>query len=340
MLVSVILPVFNAELYLKESIDSILNQTYQNFELIIINDNSNDYSKQIILNYNDKRIHYYENLKNEGLVFTLNRGLKIAKGIFIIRMDADDVSLPFRFKKQVDFLNLNQDVDLVGSLYYTIDKNGKVLNRVKYPLKYEDIKFGLLFNSVLCHPSIMFRRKLIDLNYFIYENEYFPAEDYHLWTILIQNIKIGNINDYLILYRIHDSQISNQKIMEQSKIATNIRVNYLLTMYPKFTKSKNALLEFIMPNNDFKYEYFIESLYVFNSIYNTEKNIYIKRKIFDLFYSYIYLNYKKHPIIINDFKKTDIYKKSSLSMKQMIKYELMKLNKFSNSFFLKFNFVL
>jgi len=310
MLVSVILPVYNADLYLKEAIDSILNQTYQNFELIIINDKSTDNSKHIISNYTDKRINYYENLKNEGLVYTLNRCLKIAKGIFITRMDADDISLPLRFKKQVDFLKLYQEIDLIGSNYYTIDKNGKVLNRVKYPLNYEDIKFGLLFNSVLCHPSIMFRRKLIDLNYFIYENEYFPAEDYHLWTSLIQNIKIGNINDYLILYRIHDSQISNQKIYEQNKIATNIRVNYLLTMYPKFTSKKNALSYFFMHNNEFKYEYFIESLFVFNSIYNTEKNSYLKRKILDLFCSYIYTNFKKQPIIIKDFKKSKIYKNS------------------------------
>jgi len=320
MLISVILPVFNAELYLKESIDSILNQTYQNFELIIINDKSTDSSKDIILNYSDKRINYYENLKNEGLVFTLNRGLKIAKGIFITRMDADDVSLPFRFKKQVDFLKSNQDIDLIGSFYYTIDKNGKVLNRVKYPLNHDDIKFGLIFNSVLCHPSIMFRRKLIDLNYFFYENEYFPAEDYYLWTCLVNKIKIGNINDFLLLYRIHDLQISTHKIQDQNIKASSIRINYLLSIYPNFSSSKNALLEFMIPTNEFKYEYYIESLLIFNSIYNSETNIHLKRKIFELFYIYIILYHKNYPFMIRDFKKSQIYKKTFFTIEYFKSY--------------------
>jgi glycosyltransferase involved in cell wall biosynthesis len=310
MLVSVILPVFNSDLYLKESIDSILNQTYQNFELIIINDNSTDNSKQIIFNYTDNRINYYENLKNEGLVFTLNRGLKIAKGDFIARMDADDISLPFRFKKQVDFLNLYQDIDLIGSNYCTIDKNGKILNRVKYPLNHEDIKFGLLFNSVICHPSIMFRRQIVDSNIFVYKNEYFPAEDYYLWTTLVSKIKIRNIDVFLLFYRIHDSQISKRKIQDQKLMASYICVYYLLSIFPNFSSSKNSLLEFMKPNKEFKYEYYIETLFVYNSIYIAEENIFLKSKIKELLYSYLVLNYKKYPFMLLDFKKSHIYKKT------------------------------
>src|ERR1700681_1475187 len=132
-LVSVVLPVYNGERYLTQSINSILFQTYSNWELIIINDGSSDNTENLILNYPDKRIKYISNDGNKGIIYSLNKGLEKAKGEFIARLDADDVALPFRIEKQVEFLTENTDYAMCGSYFQTIDSNGKILKNVTFP---------------------------------------------------------------------------------------------------------------------------------------------------------------------------------------------------------------
>ncbi|HGF9542707.1 TPA: glycosyltransferase family 2 protein, partial [Acinetobacter baumannii] len=133
MLVSVVLPAYNAELYLKEAIDSVLSQTFTDFELIILNDGSIDRTEEIILSYNDSRIVYVKNEKNLGLIGTLNKGINLAKGKYIARMDADDICLPERFKKQVDFLEKNNEIDLIGTNAIKINNNGDRIGVINMP---------------------------------------------------------------------------------------------------------------------------------------------------------------------------------------------------------------
>ena len=137
-LVSIVLPVYNGEKYLAESLDSVLAQTYQNWELVIINDGSTDGTENLIFRLSDKRIKYLPNDGNKGIIFSLNRGLQVSNGVFIARLDADDIALPTRIEKQVEFLSENVDYNLCGSYFQTIDSNGQLLKNVRFPANNRD----------------------------------------------------------------------------------------------------------------------------------------------------------------------------------------------------------
>lgn len=136
--VSVVMSVYNGEKYLPETIDSILNQTFKDFEFIIINDGSTDKTAKILTSYDDPRIRIF-NQENMGLTKSLNRAISLAKGEYIARMDADDISYPERLKKQVDYLNKNPDIGLVGSKYIRIDKRGRKIDEINVPIGTDNI---------------------------------------------------------------------------------------------------------------------------------------------------------------------------------------------------------
>ena len=217
-LVSVIMPVFNGEKYLKEAIDSILNQTYSFIELIIINDGSSDGSEEIIKTYSDSRIVYLKNVQNIGLIETLNIGLRHAKGKYFARMDADDISLPTRLEKQINFFEQHPKIGIVGTSYSVF---GDKHEMVRYPSMHEDIKLACLFYNPFCHPSIMIRKEIIDKYDLFFRKEYIHAEEYKLWTEILTLTEGHNLEEELLLYRVHVNQISqvylNQQI-ENSKI--------------------------------------------------------------------------------------------------------------------------
>ncbi|MDR0427020.1 MAG: glycosyltransferase [Dysgonamonadaceae bacterium] len=159
--VSVLMPVFNAEKYLNTAIDSILNQTYPDFELVIINDGSTDQSEQIILSYKDERISYHINPANEGLVNTLNKGIAFCSGKYIARMDADDISLPGRFEKQIRFLEKNPDVVMVGGYMDKINEKGKRKTKYNKAVPNHLIKDRLFFGNYFAHSSMMIRKDIL-----------------------------------------------------------------------------------------------------------------------------------------------------------------------------------
>lgn len=199
--ISVIMPVYNAGKYLHEAIESILNQTYTNFELIIINDGSTDNSEAVIRNFNDQRIVYVKNEKNLKIVETLNKGILLARGIYVARMDADDFSIPERLQLQYDFLEKHKHVDLVGSNIEFWQKGGGVS---KYSESDGAIKAQLLFSCAIAHPTIMARREFYEK--YKYKAEYDKAEDYELWIRSIKDKAFHNIQKPLLKYRIHDEQ--------------------------------------------------------------------------------------------------------------------------------------
>ncbi|QJD97546.1 glycosyltransferase [Mucilaginibacter robiniae] len=206
--ISVVLPVYNSEKYIKAAIESVLNQTFTDFELIIINDASTDNTKQILETFTDKRIRLIHNAENLKVVKCLNLGLSLAQGEFIARMDADDISLPQRFKRQLSYLLEHSEVDICSSYVQVFGTQNYILRPYE---DHESIKAGLLFLNLLIHPSIMFRRKSIIQFNVCYDEAYANAEDYGLWVAVMDKLKFGAIPEILFKYRIHDTNISIKK---------------------------------------------------------------------------------------------------------------------------------
>lgn len=214
---------FNACDFLTECIKSILSQTYTNFEFIIVNDGSTDNSEEIITSFKDKRIIYIKNEINRGLIFSLNKGLSAAKGKYIARMDADDIAVNTRFQKQLDFFQKNKNVVAVGSDYYLLE-NSK-LTHIQNINNSDYQKAMLLFSPCFCHPSVMMKNIFSD-NSLGYKSEYKHAEDYKLWTDLVFKGGFGNVDEPLLKYRSHTSQISANHKTEQLNISNKIREEY------------------------------------------------------------------------------------------------------------------
>lgn len=198
--ISVLMPVYNAEKYLREAIDSILNQTFRDFEFIIINDASTDNSKNIILSYDDKRIRYFENNKNLGVSRSLNKGLKFAKSNLVARMDADDISSFKRLELQYEEMNRDKEITVLASNFDVVDERGHFLYRENYAQSSEEIYYILRFRDCLGHPTVMFRKSII-LNVFHGYAINHEAEDYDLWLRISSRYKISKLNTSLLKLR-------------------------------------------------------------------------------------------------------------------------------------------
>lgn len=218
-LVSVIMPVYNSERYLKEAIESILNQTFQDFEFLIFDDGSTDNSKEIIKEYVDKddRIVPFFSEINCGYVVHLNKGIELAKGEFIARMDSDDISLPTRFEKQIDFLKKNPHIGVLGSSTILINEDGKEIGAFKKETDYQLLHFLSYFMNPISHPTVMFRKEIV---FYLkgYRLEYMPAEDYNLWVRALKHTKVASLKESLLTYRVHSKSISKARSHKQKKL--------------------------------------------------------------------------------------------------------------------------
>jgi len=213
--ISVLMAVYNGDKYLKEAIDSILFQTYKNFELIIVNDGSTDKSKDIIESYYDKRIKLINNIKNEGLIFSLNIAIEFSTGDFIARMDADDISKKNRFKIQLKYLQKHPEIGMIGSYIRFFGNCKKRIYKVE--TNPEVIKADLLFKTGIPHPTVMIRKKVIDTNHLRYNEDFTHAEDMELWLRCSEVTNISNIKKVLLNYRIHANNITNFANKKYSK---------------------------------------------------------------------------------------------------------------------------
>lgn len=220
-LVSWLMPVYNAENSLAVAMESMLNQTYGNTEIVIINDCSSDDSGEILRRYakQNPQIKIYENEKNMGVALSLNRGLKLCRGKYIARMDADDFSYPERIEKQVEFMETNEDVGILGSSICEVHSEKKLHIQTFYPTDPEELRCRLLFNIQAVHPTIMFRARIIKDFNIEYPNS--PAEDYALFASLILKVKMANLKDILLDYYVgNDNQtttLSRQKILADNR---------------------------------------------------------------------------------------------------------------------------
>ena len=249
-LVSVVLSVYNAEQYLAESIDSILNQSYQNFEFIIIDDGSTDGSLEIIQSYDDKRIVLISR-ENRGLIASLNEGILKAKGKYIARMDADDISLPTRFEKQVAFLEGHLEVGLCGTavIGFSKEQDGTIWRLAQQS---KTIKTQMLFSSAVAHPTVMIRHEIILKHQLFYDDNFKYAEDFELWTRFANVTELTNLKIPLLKYRVLEnsaSRMADRDIKRRYEIISNITKSYVKKLKIQNSKEE-SWLHFNLSTND------------------------------------------------------------------------------------------
>lgn len=191
---------YNDEKYIGQAIESILKQNFPDFEFLIVNDGSKDKSSRIVKSFNDKRIRLIKNKKNLGLTKSLNIALSIAKGKYIARMDADDISLPNRLKNQTEFLDENKGIALVGCWVEFIDVDGKTTGIKKFPVEYPEIKRVLISYLPFRHPTLMIRKKILNEVGFYDENFHY-AQDYELVLRIAAKFPVANLPEVLLKYR-------------------------------------------------------------------------------------------------------------------------------------------
>ena len=252
--VSVIMPAYNSEKYVGEAIESILKQTFADFELIVLNDGSTDKTPDIIKKYaqKDKRIKFIDNSKNQGFIKSLNQCLDVATGEYIAKMDSDDISLPNRLEKQVKYLDEHPDVGLVGGSYQVFGQREATITFPKV-IKFLDLQ------RWCCTSMFMLRKSIIDQNNLRFRLEYLHAEDYDFYCRFIRYAAIHNIEDVLCLYRWHGENVSNKYNEIQLRNSDKIRQEMLdfLTSDLLLQKKINEVL--LPQNRTHKAKYYLFS---------------------------------------------------------------------------------
>lgn len=230
--VSVLMPIYKTpENYLREAIESILAQTFTDFELLILDDCPEDNCQAVVSSYHDKRIKYIQNDCNLGISESRNKLIKLARGEYLAVFDHDDISLPERLKKEVFYLDEHPDVGVISSNTKDIVKN----KDYKYPQSDHDIKLALMSRCCIVHSASMIRKSVLIQNNIIYEEKFSPAEDYALWSRLINVTKFHNLQEVLIFYRNHEKNTSHLQAKKMQK-ATNALWAFLYTNYPQLYK--------------------------------------------------------------------------------------------------------
>ncbi len=238
-MISVIISTYNSEEFLKESISSILKQTYKNFELVIVNDGSTDNSRKIIEKYQqaDDRIILIDNQTNLGRPKARNKALKIAKGKYIAILDADDIALPERLEIQYNHMEKYKEIFLLGSSAINITHDGKYVNITKVPLSFNKIANKLPKKNCIIHPTVMYR----NTGEFFYREKFPYAQDYDLYLrILSDGQKLENLKKPLIKYRLSHSAVSWDKAAHQRLFADKAKEFY----YQRITKGKDNYSDF------------------------------------------------------------------------------------------------
>ncbi len=224
--VSVVMAVKDGEKYLRTAIDSILAQTFSDFEFIIIDDGSKDATVNIINEYSDSRIVLLSNQSSLGLSRSLNLGLEKACGEYVARMDADDISLPHRLDLQVSYLDAHPDIAVLGTGFSFIDANGVLLQDWQFPLSHEIITWSLPFYNPVAHPSVVMRTSVIK-TLGAYNPELRRSQDYDLWWRVSFSSQLANLENTLLLLRQHQTQVSREYGADQLERGIEINARYL-----------------------------------------------------------------------------------------------------------------
>ena len=279
--ISVILSVYNGEKYLREAIESILNQTFGDFEFIIVNDGSTDSSREIIQSYNDKRIKILNNEKNIGLTRSLNKALKQARGKYIARQDADDISLPNRFKEQIKYFFEHPEVALLGTSIYIIDEYGKIVGK-KIALKNPGNE--LLKTNQFSHGSVMFKKEVIN-RLGGYNELFIYRQDYELWLRTAKYYEVKGLTQILYKLRFHNETIGFTKGEESTLyhlLAQKLRRNELKTDVLKAVKDEgiNSLCSHLNKSENISFHKIVAGMHARNNNLKLARAEY--KKVFEL----------------------------------------------------------
>lgn len=258
--ISVLLPVFNSEQYLNDTINSVLSQTFTNFEFIIINDGSTDASKSIIDSYSDDRILLINNEKNLGLIKTLNKGLSVCGGKYIVRMDSDDIMLKTRLEEQLMFMEKHPEVIASGTALRRI---GSSSGSYFPPTTDKLIRETLFLGSPIPHPTAIIRRDILCKYNIEYDINYLHVEDYELWYRLSSYGKLANLDRRLLLYRISETQISTKYNNKQESRKKDLRRR----IYNEYLSSIGLSTSFI-----FDKSFLVTLKTKYKLIYDSKKN--------------------------------------------------------------------
>ena len=293
--------VHNGAAFLREAVDSVLNQSFGDFEFLIVDDNSNDDSLAILESYADKRIVIVRNLENLGLTKSLNKLIRMATGEFIARMDADDVCMANRFEKQIDFFIKNENVSMCGTFVHFFDEVNFV--EIKYPAGHAEIKFKLLFGNQFAHSTVMWNRELFAVNNLYYDETFFQSQDYDLWCRVVQKLTVANVQDFLLKYRMHDKQISEIRKDAQNNFSYLIKSRQFAELGVDFDVAEKFFLSDIASLNLTKkslLHFMIDFHSIVKILYfkNLESNIYSSKVIFKYANSVLFDLVIKHPRIV------------------------------------------
>lgn len=295
--------------YLNKAVSSILNQNYRNFEFIIVCDGDKE-EYEYIKSYKDDRIKLILHNQNMGLANSLNDGINVATGKYIIRMDSDDICLKNRIKKQVDYMEKNNDiiVNYMQALCF-----GKE-NEIKYTFnsKPSEINIQLFYMNCIVHPAVIIRKKFLEEKNIKYNDRYICSQDYELWTKICNFSNISEIHEIGILYRTHDKQVSNQKREIQEKLKENIiKQNSIKKLGLNNSEIINTLMILSGSRKLTKenYKTVIENI---NNIIEQVKNPYEKKKMRKVFYNRVFQiivsNKKEKYSFISYIKKMNMLK--------------------------------
>ncbi|MDR0829446.1 MAG: glycosyltransferase [Prevotellaceae bacterium] len=278
-LVSVNMPVKNGVKYIKEAIQSVLNQTFNDFELIIVNDGSTDESAEIVRSFSDSRIKILENQTSKGIAFSRNLAIENSLGKYIAIFDCDDIMLPENLQKKVVFLEQNSDFAMVGSSIEKIDKNGDFIGKHIYKLPPNLLKTQLFFDNYFAQSAMLIRKDV--LTKFYYDKNFSQAEDYLLWSKISENHKVANLKELLIKYRIHNQSISNIKQFQMEEFIKKV-FEFQLSKLDIFPTEKELENHFILLKRnreiDIKNSELITELKNWTKLLKTQNN---KLQIFD-----------------------------------------------------------
>lgn len=239
MLLSVVMPTYNDAAYLRQAMDSILSQTFSQFEFIIVNDGSTDNTEEIVRSCNDSRIRYFRNEVNKGNAYTRNVGMSKATGRYIAIMDSDDISLPDRVGLQIDYLEKHPEIDILGGAVEFFDE--KVSYIKHFPSSPEFTKAFLFFKNAMFQPAVMFRRDMWERYKLSYNPERENMEDYDLWfRAAMAGAKLSSLNQIVLKYRVSETQLSHASNLEGRN-----------RMLKDFFKERLRLLHIDLPEDEF-----------------------------------------------------------------------------------------
>ena len=220
-LVTVLLSTYNDLRFLPEAVDSILAQTLADFEFLVIDDDSTDGTREYLERLRDKRVRVVRNASNHGLTRSLNRGLSAAAGKFVARMDADDVAMPDRLARQVEFLRAHPEVGVVGSSRLLVDERGEFVAQASAVTDDLSIRWKCLLGNPFAHPTVILRLDVIDEHRLRYDEAFRTAQDYELWTRLLPLTRGANIAEPLLKYRLRDGV---SRVQKSEQIANHDRI--------------------------------------------------------------------------------------------------------------------